>query len=412
MFRKTSSSVVRLVLASGVAVLAITLPGCSRTNTAQAHGRDEAVKPIKADAVREETIHRSVEVVATLAAQDEAVISSEADGVVRALPADLGDRVHAGQVLVELDREKAQYNFDLMKATLASTLAKYGATSVDQLPPIERTPDVQSAAAQLAQAKQSYDRAAALQKRQLVPQQTLDDADAMLQAKQAGYDSSLQNAKNLRASIDASRANMQLADRQLRDTYIRAPFDGFVQQRLVNLGQYVKGTSTTPQAVMSIVRIDPLKARAEIPEKMAPWINVGEQIELHVDAYPDKTIYGKVSRISPAVNPSTRAFPFEATVPNGNGDLKPGTFARVRIASTKVDHVLTVPVSSLQYRYGVNRAFVVEGDHVSARELKVGDRIGDRIEVVSGIQAGEAVAAGNVETLADGLKVSVSRSIG
>jgi len=411
MFRKTSSSVIQVVFASVVAVAAIAGTACSKTG-AQARGREDAAKSIKTAAVREEPIHRSVEVVATLAAQDEAIISSEADGVVKSLLADLGDRVHAGQVLIELDREKAQYNLDLQKATLASTLAKYGAPSVDQLPPIERTPDVQSAAAQLAQAKQAYDRAVALQKRQLVPQQTLDDADAVLRAKQAGYDSSLQNAKTLRATIDASQANMQLADRQLRDTFIRAPFDGFVQQRLVNPGQFVKGTSATPQPVMSIVRIDPLKAKAEIPEKMAPWISVGEQVELHVDAFPDKTILGKVSRISPAVNPATRAFPFEAMVPNGNAELKPGTFARVRIASAKVDRVLTVPSSSLQYRYGVNRAFVVEGDHVTARELKVGDKIGDRVEIVSGLKAGEAVATGNVETLVDGLKVTVSGSAG
>ena len=112
------------------------------------------------------------------------------------------------------------------------------------------------------------------------------------------------------------------------------------------------------------------------------------------------------------MNPRARAFPFEAMVPNGNAELKPGTFARVTIASTKVDRVLTVPSSSLQYRYGVNRAFVVEGDHVTARELKVGDKIGDRVEVVSGVKAGEAVATGNVETLVDGVKVTVSGSVG
>ena len=71
----------------------------------------------------------------------------------------------------------------------------------------------------------------------------------------------------------------------------------------------------TQTPVMSVVRIDPLKVIAEIPEKMAPWIKVGQPVELHVDAYPDKTITGKVSRISPAVNTATRAFPFEALVP-------------------------------------------------------------------------------------------------
>jgi RND family efflux transporter MFP subunit len=406
MFRKVLMFSVRVVTAA--AVVSLTLAGCSKTEKAQARGRDNTAQPVKVEVVRQVAVHRSVEVVATLAAQDEAVVSSEADGVVRAVLADLGDRVRAGQVLVELDREKPQYNFDLQKAALDSALAKYGASAPDRLPPIEQTPDVENAAAQLAQARQSYDRADELHKRQLVPKQTLDDAETMLHSKQASYDAALQNAKNLRAVIDASQASMRLADRQLRDTYIRAPFDGYVQQRFVNLGQFVKGTTATPAAVMSIVRVDPLKAKAEIPEKMAPWITVGEQVELRVDAYPEKTILGKVARISPAVNPATRAFPFEALVPNGSAELKPGTFARVHIESGKIDQVMTLPYAAIQYRYGVNRVFVVEGDRLAVRELKIGDRLGDRIEVVSGVKAGESVAMTGVDKLADGMKVKVS----
>jgi len=390
-----------------VLAAAMTIAGCSKSETAQAHGRDEAAKPVKAEPVRQETVRRSVEVVGTLAAVDEATVSSEADGIVSKISVDLGDRVHAGQVMVELDREKAEYNYASQKAAVARALAKYGATAPDRLPPVEQTPDVQKAAAELVQAKQAFERAQELHKRQLVPSQTLDDADAMLRAKQAGYDSSLQNAKNLRADIDASEASMKLADRQLRDTQIRAPFDGYVARRLVNLGQLVKA----PTPVMSIVRVDPLKVTAEIPERMAPWINVGEPVTLYVDAYPGQAITGKVSRISPAVNTQTRAFPFEALVPNGQAVLKPGTFARVHIESGKVDQVMTLSYSAIQYRYGVNRVFVVEGDHLGARELKVGDRLGDRIEVVSGVKPGDIVAVTDVDKLADGLKVSVARNV-
>jgi RND family efflux transporter MFP subunit len=130
-------------------------------------------------------------------------------------------------------------------------------------------------------------------------------------------------------------------------------------------------------------------------------------VELHVDAFPDKAITGKVSRISPAVNTATRAFPFEAIVPNREALLKPGTFARVHLETALVDQVLTLNYSSLQYRYGVNRAFVVNGDHLSARELKIGERVGDRVEVVSGVKAGEQVATTDVDKLTDGTKVSL-----
>jgi multidrug efflux pump subunit AcrA (membrane-fusion protein) len=391
--------------AAAVTLSALGLTGCSKSESAQARGRDAVAKPIKVELVREETVHRAAEVVGTLAAADEVMVSSEADGTVSRILADLGDRVKAGQVLVELDREKRQYSLDQQKAALMRALAKYGAADTDQLPPIEKTPDVQKAQAELVQARQAHERAEELHKRQLVPKQTLDDAEATLQARQASYDSSLQNAKNLRADIDASEASVKLAARQLRDTDIRAPFDGYVQKRVVSLGELVKAQAP----VMSVVRVDPLKVTAEIPERMAPWIKVGQPVQLHVDAYPERTIAGTMSRISPAVNTQTRAFPFEARVPNPEALLKPGTFARVHIETARIEQVLTLSYAALQYRYGVNRAFVVDGDHVAARELKVGERLGERIEILTGIKAGDAVALTDVETLVDGLKVSVGR---
>ena len=393
----------RTPLAAAIVATAMTALGCSKTESAQARGRDAAAKPVTLETVKEETVKRAVDLVGTLAAVDQVTISSEADGKVSRILADLGDRVKAGQPLILVDREKQQYNFDQQRATLEKSLAQLGAPDPQHLPEPEKTPDVQKAAADLAQARQAHDRASQLFKRTLIPQQTLDDAATTLQSKQASYDLSLQNAKNLRASIQASEASMKLADRQLRDTEIRAPFDGYVEKRLVNLGELVK----TQMPVMAIVRVDPLKVIAEIPEKMAPWIKDGQPVELHVDAYPQRAFEGKVSRISPAVNTATRAFPFEALVPNRDAVLKPGTFARVHIESGREDQVLTLPYTALQYRYGVNRVFVVDNDKLTVRELKVGDRLGERIEILAGVKAGDRVAVTDVEKLIDGAKVTV-----
>jgi RND family efflux transporter MFP subunit len=391
-------------LSAAIAVVTIgfAASACSKTDTAQAKGRDSAAKPVTVETVKQETVKREVELVGTLAAVDEVTISSEADGKVSHILADLGDRVKAGQTLIQVDREKQQYNLDEQRATLEKALAQLGAPDAQHLPEAEKTPDVQKSAADLVQAKQAYDRASALLKRTLVPQQTLDDAAAALQSKQASYDLSLQNAKNLRASIKASEASMKLADRQLRDTEIRAPFDGIVEKRLVNLGELVKAQ----MPVIAVVRVDPLKVIAEIPEKMAPWIKEGQPVQLHVDAYPERTFIGKVSRISPAVNTATRAFPFEALVPNGDAVLKPGTFARVHIESGKTDEVMTLPYSAMQYRYGVNRVFVITDGKIAAHELKVGERLGDRIEIISGVKQGDRVAVTDVDKLTDGLKVT------
>ena len=190
----------------------------------------------------------------------------------------------------------------------------------------------------------------------------------------------------------------------MRDAAIRAPFDAYVQKRLVSLGEFVK----TQTAVMTLVKIDPLKLTAEVPEKMAPWVKVGQPLRSPSKRLPNTSITGVIARLSPAVNPQTRAFPLEGRVPNAGGTLKPGGFARVHIVTDFVEQVLTVPAVALQYRYGVNRVFVVNGDQLRATEIKVGDRLDDRVEVVSGVSAGEPIAAADVEKLADGARITVT----
>ncbi len=385
--------------------LTVAAAACGKSQTADAEAREGTAKRVETVVVLKNSVRRSVDVVGTLAAVDQVTISSEAEGTVRAILADLGDRVKAGQVLIQLDNEKQHYTYEQQQAALARALAQYGAPDPQHLPEIEKTPDVQKAKADLVQANQGFARAEELFSRTLISQQTHDDAKTAVQSKQASYDSALQGARNLRASIQASEATMKLAGRQLRDTEIRAAFDGYVEKRLVNLGELVK----TQMPVMAIVRLDPLKVTAELPERMAPWISDGRPVELHVDAYRDRTFTGKVTRISPVVNPATRAFPFEAVVPNTDAALKPGTFARVHVESGKVDDVLTLPFAALQYRYGVNRVFVVKGDRLALRELQVGERLGDRIEIAGGVKEGEQVAVTDVDTLADGTVVAVTR---
>jgi multidrug efflux pump subunit AcrA (membrane-fusion protein) len=382
-----------------------TLPwiaGCSDPSAEQAGEAKQAGKPGKTEPVRQESVRRSLDVVGTLAAEDQVTVSSEVDGVVRRIRADLGDRVVAGQPLVELDREKLQYNLDQQRAAYARSLTKYGAADAAHLPQVEDTPDVRRAAAELLQAKQGFERATELHKRQLISQQTRDDAETTLRLKTAAYDAALQEAKNLRADIDASGAGMKLAERQVQDASIRTPFDGYIQQRMVSVGELVKAQ----MPVMTVVRVDPLKLLSEIPERMAPWVKVGQPLTLSVDAYPDKKFTATVSRISPAVNTQTRTFAFEALAPNKEALLKPGTFARVRLETSLVEQVMTIPYAAMQYRYGVYRAFAIAGDKLTARELKTGDRVGDRMEILAGLNKTDRVAVTDVDTLTDGMKIA------
>jgi RND family efflux transporter MFP subunit len=392
-----------IIIVCGVLVLA-TL-GCSRSSSSGREARASGpALPVKFQQITPVQVRQSIDVVGTLAASDEVTVSAEVEGRVSRVHADLGDHVSAGQPLVELDSEKLRYAFEQQRAALARARAKYGVEEGKPLPAPESTPDVQKAAAEFTQARQARDRAAELERRSLLPAEQREAAEAKYESARAQYESSLQNAKNLAADIDAATAGVHLAERDLRDAMIRAPFEGYVAKRLVSLGEFLR--VQTP--VMAVVKLDPLKLTTEVPEKMAPWVRTGQKVELNVDAYPDRSLAGTITRISPAVNEQTRTFAVEATVPNRDGTLRPGTFARVRITSDKIDSVLRLPASAFQFRYGINRVFLLtKGDVVTAKEVLLGDRVGDDVEVTTALDSGARVAVSNVEKLSEGLRVAV-----
>lgn len=369
-----------------------------------AKGRTEngaAALPVNVLQVSQVELRRDVEAVGTLAAHDEAIISAEVEARVARLAADMGDRVSKGAALVILDAEKLQYRAEEQRAALNQTRARLGARG-DELPKPEQTPEVISAIAHRTEAEQAVARARQLAARNLLPAQDLERAETQLQTAKAAYDAALASARNLLAEVGARSAALKGASRELQDTVIRAPFDGVVAERLVSAGQFVR--VQTP--VMRIVRLHPLRLTAQIPERFAPAIRVGQTIGVRVDAYPDRLVEGSVTRISPDVDQRSRAFAIEAAVPNLDGALKPGTFARVRLATDRVDKTITVPVTAVQTRYGRTVVFVVRDGTLAAAEVKLGDRLGQRVEILEGITAGTVIVADGVEGLTPGQAVA------
>jgi multidrug efflux pump subunit AcrA (membrane-fusion protein) len=374
---------------------------CTRDRNIQAAEGQKAT-PVRTEAAQVRDVRRQVDVVGTLAAREEVVISAEVAGRVSRLVHDLGDRVAAGAPLIELDPEKLQYRADGQRATLDQARARYGASGDGELPPLEKVPTVVSTAAQLEAAQQQLDRAKNLASRSLLSQSDLEIAQTRFDTAKAARDQALASARQLRADIEAQSSSLRLAQRELRDAVIRAPFDGYVAERLVSPGQFVQ-----PQApVMRIVRLQPLKLTAEVPEKFAPWIETGRDMAVKVDAFPQQVFAGRIVRIAPGVNLKSRAFAIEGEVPNPDGKLKPGTFARVQITTDRVERAVTISVSAVQSRYGTNRVFLVKDGQITGREIVLGDRLGDRVEVSQGLEAGTVIVSGNVEQLADGMKIT------
>ena len=152
-----------LARASIVVVSAALAAACGQASKAavQAEAAPQAITVAK---VEQHDLRRTIDVVGTLAAVEEVTVSSEVEGRVLRIAADLGDRVDAGQALVVLDPEKLQYSLDQQRAALGRALARYGVADLAApLPAIERTPDVQKALAELAQAEQAFGRAEELQ---------------------------------------------------------------------------------------------------------------------------------------------------------------------------------------------------------------------------------------------------------
>jgi len=388
----------------GLVVLTVcALAGCSKEPAVQAK-QDSGPIPVKTTAVSVKQLQRDVESVGTLFPYEEVTISSEIDGRVVEVGADLGDSVSKGHVLVRVSDEEQRYMLAQHEAQLRQSLERLGLKDEkDRVTDIKATPDVRRAQADLTDAQQRYARAKSLTEQGIGSRQDLDAAEAHYHAMQATYDTTLNQIRNLVQEIERTRAQVDLQRKKLRDTTILAPEPGHVKERLVNVGQYVK--ANTP--VFTMVKVDPIRMRIEIPERMAPWVKTGQFADVLLEAFPNRTFRGKIWRISPTVEQSKRTFVVEALIDNSGALLKPGSYAKARVHTDKQDMIKLVPTLAINYVFGSNKVYVMKGDSIEARDVKIGDRFGNDTEIVDGIQDGERIATTQVTRLDTGVKVKV-----
>lgn len=356
--------------------------------------------------VRTRTVQRSVESVGTMFPFEEAIISAEVDGRVDKVNADLGDQVTASQVLVQISDEEQRYMVAQQEAQLRQSLERLGLRSEkERVQDIRDTPDVRRAQADLFEAEQRFKRTRDLVDQGIGPKTDLDQAQARFQAAQAAYDQTLNQTRNLIQEIERFKASLELQRKKLRDTNVRAPFPAYVKERQVTPGQFVR--ANTP--LFTLVKIDPIRLRIEVPERMAPWVKVGQRAEVAVEAFSDRKFEGKVWRISPSVDPAKRTFVVEALIQNPRNELKPGSYATARIQTDKSESIRTIPSRAVNYILGTNKAYVVKADRtVEVRDVKVGERFPQEVEIVEGVEDGEQVAVSNLNRLDTGARVTIA----
>ena len=389
-YRSTSDYIISRALSAALVFCSILIfTSCSKTSGKAVDTASPRPVLVRVLPVEQKQIRRNVESVGSLFPLDEVTVSSEVEGRVEQVLVDVGDHVSAGQTIVKVVQTELQLTLDQQRASLQQARARLGLSgSGDDLKDVRSAPEVKKAAADLADAEQKYLRAKTLYEQGLLPKQSFDEAESRHNASRAAYDLSVQAVENLRAQLAQSKAATSLAQKKVGDSMIRAPFAGQVKERSVTQGQYLK--VQTP--VMVIVNIDPLRVRLQVPEKMAAWVRTGQEVTVSVEAYPDRTFTGKINRINPSVNQQTRAFEVEALIDNRETLLKPGFFVKATIPSSFAVDAVIVPQEALFYVYGIYKVFVIDGNALKEREVKIGERTGEEVEIVEGLAVGDRVA--------------------
>jgi membrane fusion protein, multidrug efflux system len=377
--------------------------GCSsfRTNSAAA-SRPKAV-PAHIYTVTEETTRRRVQAVGSLYPLEESTLSAEVEGRVSEVLADVGDTVREGQPLILLDERELQFEVERQQGLVRQVRAQLGLGPKDPPPQdSHQLASVQKADADRFDAQRKYERAQAMFKDNLISQQQFDEAASRFQSTQASYDLALQEVERLKALLISGEASEHLAEKKLTDAAIRAPYPGSVKSRAVHPGEYLKVQSP----VMVLVRTDRLRARLAVPERWAGWVRDGALVDLHVEAFPADLFQGKITRINPAVSQDSRTFEAEAIIENHDARLKAGFFVQASIPSEKEEKTISVPESAVNYRYGVYKVFLVNGNRVNERQVRPAgqteDEHGRRFEVAEGLKVGDRVATTASGELHDG----------
>jgi len=371
---------------------------------AEASGGPTAAAPpvdVSTAAAISRNLQRGVEVVGSLLADEEVVVSAQAPGELALLKVDFGGYVARGQIIAQIDQRDASLKVEQAEATLKQTMARLGMKEGQKFDP-DRSADVRVAKAQLDWEKMNLDRQTRLVENGDISRAVYDQAATAHNLAQARYQAALDAVNQQLAIIEQQRASLNLAKKAVTDTVVRAPISGAVKEKHASQGSYLMVNSR----ILTLVKINPLRLRADIPEYAAALVRTGQTMTLVVEAFPDRTFSGRVVRIGPSLSEQTRALAVEAEVSNPSNLLRPGMFAKSTLITAKDAPAVMVPRRAVQIIAGLNKVFVIENGHASERIVKTGASDGDLIEILEGVKEGDNVATSNLDKLQEGSVVN------
>jgi membrane fusion protein (multidrug efflux system) len=345
-----------LLIPTFVAALPLLFTGCGKNADATQRGGGGGRPPTQVVAVpaQRQPVAESISLVGSLLANEMVEIKSEIDGRVEQILFREGQSVTNGQLLIQLDESKL-------------------------------TKEVAEATANFQLRKASYERDKLMAADKLISPQEFDQSYSQFQVSQALLD---------------------LRERRLRDTRIRAPFDGVVGARQVSPGQVIG-----QNMIMTwVVDLTPVKVEISVPERFLGQLAIGQQISMHLDAYPNEEFKGKVFFISPALDPVLRTALVKAEIANPEGRLKPGMFANLELTVKIRDQAIVIPESALARLFEGDQAnlFVISNQTAQMRQVQLGVRLPGKVEIVSGVSEGEEVIVEGTQKIGPGSPVALA----
>jgi len=367
----------------------------------------------------------------TFVADESSNVAPSVAGRVLRTPVNVGAFVNAGQVICELDHRDEQLRLQQVRAQLTEATAavrqaqvrvglgagKFEETKVPEVAAAQA--NYESAKALARQAAADAERYANLVKSGDVSQSAFEKArtqqetaEAQANASRQQYEGALnatrqsvQIISSSEASLDAVRALVAQAEKALADTYIRAPFAGYISARPVAAGEYVALTNT----IATLVRIGRVKLQLQTPEQRAAKAKVGMSVLARVSAYPDRDFTGRVAAVNPVIDPNSRIFILEAHFSNNDGALRPGMFATARVLLPGGEDAVFVPRQAVvrDKTTDSNLVYIVDHGRARVRVILTGAIEGDSIRIASGLAGNEKVVTSNQAQLFDGAEVTL-----
>lgn len=347
-----------------IPVAPVALSACKRPgNDASAGSKQEApVVKVQTEVAAMRPMPEYITLTGTLRASEQSDVAADASGKVTSTMVERGQSVKKGEVLAVLDARGA--SLSAAAAEAQANLAK----------------------SQLEQARRECDRVKQLRETGAISQAEFDRTTSQCQTQQW--------------SLTAAQAQQQTATKVLGDTRIRAPFDGVIGERRVEVGQFVAPNTT----VATIYTPDPLRLEITVPEMRVGAIKTDMAVRFRVSAYENEVFAGTVRFISPHIRPSTRDLVVEAVVANADHRLRPGMFAVAKLPLAEKP-MPVISAKSVRTEEGVARAFVVIDKLAQERLIQAGEERDGFVGVTSGIKEGERVIVEPGPNVRDGARV-------